>query len=73
MTKSRSTTLKERLEIVSHCLVHQKNHHQTAQHFHVSYQQVYQWVIKFEESGEKGLQDKRGKQNKNQSYLPKKK
>jgi transposase len=73
MNKSRSTTLKERLEIVSYCLVHQKNFHQTAQHFHVSYQQVYQWVKKFEESEEKGLQDKRGKHKQESELSPEEK
>jgi len=48
MIKGRSTTLEERLEIVMYCLQNRKNYHQTSEHFNVSYQQVYQWVKKFE-------------------------
>jgi transposase len=61
MIKGRSTTLEERLEIVMYCLQNEKNYHQTSDHFNVSYQQVYQWVKKFEKEGEDGLKDKRGR------------
>jgi transposase len=61
MIKGRSTTLEERLEIVMYCLQNEKNYHQSSEHFNVSYQQVYQWVKKFEKEGEDGLNDKRGR------------
>jgi transposase len=61
MIKGRSTTLEERLDIVMHCLQSGKNYHQSSEHFNVSYQQVYQWVKKFEKEGEDGLKDKRGR------------
>nr|WP_066257825.1 helix-turn-helix domain-containing protein [Neobacillus drentensis] len=61
MIKGRSTTLEERLEIVMHCLQHEKNYHEAAELFKVSYQQVYQWVKKYVKEGEDGLQDKRGR------------
>jgi transposase len=61
MIKGRSTTLEERLEIVMYCLQNEKNYNQTSEHFNVSYQQVYQWVKKFEKEGEDGLKDKRGR------------
>lgn len=60
MIKGRSTTLEERLEIVMYCVENGKSYHQTSEHFNVSYQQVYQWVKKFEKEGEDGLKDKRG-------------
>jgi transposase len=60
MTKGRSTTLEERLEIVRYCLQNGKDYHQASEHFTVSYQQVYQWVKKYEKEGEDGLKDKRG-------------
>jgi transposase len=60
MIKGRSTTLEERLEIVMHCLKNGKNYHQASELFKVSYQQVYQWVKKYEKDGEAGLKDKRG-------------
>ncbi|MCJ8005859.1 transposase-like protein [Lederbergia wuyishanensis] len=60
MIKGRSTTLEERLEIVMYCLQNGKNYHQVSELFKVSYQQVYQWVKKYEKDGEYGLKDKRG-------------
>ena len=60
MIKGRSTTLEERLEIVMYCLQNGKNYQQASEYFQVSYQQVYQWVKKYEIEGEDGLKDKRG-------------
>lgn len=61
MTNTRKTTLEERIQIVNYCLQHQKNYQLTAEGYGVSYQQVYQWVKKFEANGEGALQDKRGR------------
>lgn len=61
MTKGRKTTLEERQEIAAYCLEHDREYKLAAEHFNVSYYQVYQWVKKYEEQGEIGLQDKRGK------------
>lgn len=61
MTKSRKTTIEERIEIVQYCLDHEKEYKLAAEHFKVSYAQVYQWVKKYLESGEEGLKDNRGK------------
>ena len=61
MTKGRSTTWQERIEIVQYCLAHEHNYQKTAEHFQVSYQQVYQWVKKFEDGGQDGLKDGRGR------------
>lgn len=61
MTKGRKTTLEERQEIVAYCLEHDSEYKLAAEHFNVSYAQVYQWVKKFEEQGGIGLQDRRGK------------
>lgn len=57
MTKGRKTTVVERIEIVKACLANAKNYQETAAQYEVSYQQVYQWVRKFEQDGEKALQD----------------
>ena len=57
----RKTTIEERIEIVKYCLEHNKEYKLAAEAFDVSYTQVYQWVKKYEESGEEGLSDKRGK------------
>ncbi|MGG4394941.1 helix-turn-helix domain-containing protein [Paenibacillus thiaminolyticus] len=61
MTKGRSTTWQERIDIVQYCLAHQYDYRKTADHFQVSYQQVYQWVKKFEEGGQDALKDGRGR------------
>lgn len=61
MTKGRSTTWQERIDMVQYCLAHQHNYQKTADHFQVSYQQVYQWVKKFEAGGQDALKDGRGR------------
>lgn len=63
MTKGRSTSLRERIEIVQYCIDHKNNYQHTAEMYKVSYQQVYQWVEKYESGGENSLQDTRGKKN----------
>jgi len=61
MAQGRSTTLNERIEIVSHCIAHNKDYGETIERYGVSYNQVYGWVRKYEESGLDGLIDRRGK------------
>lgn len=61
MRKGRSTTLDERINIVSHCLESSKDYIATAEKFSVSYQQIYSWVRKYEAQGVQGLVDRRGK------------
>lgn len=61
MTKGRSTTWQERIEIVLYCLAHNHDYHKAADQYQVSYQQVYQWVKKYEDGGQDALQDGRGR------------
>ena len=61
MTKGRITTLDERIEIVKWCLDHDRSIKDTVSHFECSYAQVRTWLLKYEEFGEEGLIDKRGK------------
>jgi len=61
MTKGRKTTVEERMTIVKACLANGKNYQETATQYEVSYQQVYQWVRKYEENGQQGLVDRRGR------------
>jgi len=61
MTKGRKTTFDERIEIVKYCIEHSRDYNQTAQHFKLSYQQVYSWTHKYESDGVEALQDRRGK------------
>ena len=57
----KKTTKEERQEIVMYCLEHGKDYKGTAARYEVSYSQVYQWVRHYEEQGEAGLEDRRGK------------
>lgn len=59
--KAKKTSLIERLEIVDHCLSHERDYHKTAKHYGVTYHQVYRWVNAYQEKGEAGLADLRGK------------
>jgi transposase-like protein len=61
MTKGRSTTWEERIQVVLYCIENEKNYKKTADTYDVSYQQVYQWVTKYEKGGDEALKDKRGK------------
>ena len=61
MTKSKSTTVEERIEIAQDCILNGRNYQLSAEKYNVSYQQVYSWVKKFEASGEEGLKDRRGR------------
>ena len=61
MAKPRTTTLEERKEIVQYCLEHDRDIKTTASLYKCSYQQVRSWVLKYEENGEDGLIDRRGK------------
>ncbi|WP_339192793.1 IS3 family transposase [Paenibacillus sp. FSL E2-0230] len=61
MTKGRVTTWQERINIVLYCLSNGEDYAKAASHFHVSYQQVYSWVKKYEAGGEEALRDGRGR------------
>jgi transposase-like protein len=60
MTKSRRTTLEERVEIARECIAGGNNYGEVAVKHEVSYQQVYTWTKKYREMGEAGLEDRRG-------------
>lgn len=61
MTKGRTTTYKERIEIIQYCIEHENNYAETAKQYQVSYQQVYTWIKKYESTGVEGLLDLRGR------------
>ena len=61
MTKGRTTTLDERIEIVGYCIANGKDYGTVIEKYGVSYQQIYSWVCKYEAKGVDGLIDKRGK------------
>ena len=64
--QGRDTTQEERVQIVKDCLASGKNYGEMALKYKVSYQQVRIWTLRFEEMGEAGLEDRRGKRKKDQ-------
>ena len=67
MRQGRDTTQEERVQIVKDCLASGKNYGEMALKYKVSYQQVRTWTLRFEEMGESGLEDRRGKRKKDQA------
>ena len=67
MKQGRDTTQEERIRIVKDCLASGKNYGEMALKYKVSYQQVRTWTLRFEEMGEAGLEDQRGKRKKDQT------
>ena len=66
MKQGRYTTQEERIQIVRDCIASGKNYGEIALQYTVSYQQVRTWTLHFEELGESGLEDRRGKRKKDQ-------
>ncbi|EEP56269.1 helix-turn-helix domain-containing protein [Clostridium butyricum] len=64
MIKGRTTTYKERIEIIKYCIENENNYAETAEKYRVSYQQVYSWIRKYQTQGIEALQDGRGKRKK---------
>jgi len=61
MRKARNTDSQERIKIAKDCLANDKNYGAMALKYNVSYQQVRNWVKKYEEMGSAGLEDRRGR------------
>ena len=59
--KSRKTTIEERIEIVRYVLIHDNDYKGAADKYSVPYASVYQWVKKYNEQGDAGLIDRRGR------------
>ncbi len=73
MTKGRKTTWDERIHIVLDCLGNGKDYQRIAETYEVSYQQVYQWVKKYEDGGDEALKDKRGRKKEEEELSPEEK
>ena len=67
MKQGRDTTQEERIQIVKDCLASGKKYGEMALKYKVSYQQVRKWTLRFEEMGEAGLEDRRGKRKRDQT------
>jgi transposase len=73
MAKGRRTTWNERVQIVLDCLGNGKDYQSTAEVYGISYQQVYQWVKKYEDGGDEALKDKRGRKKEEAELTPEEK
>ena len=67
MKQGRDTTQEERIQIVKDCLASGRNYGEMALKYKVSYQQVRTWTLRFEQLGEAGLEDRRGRRKKDQT------
>ncbi len=63
--KSCPTTFEKRLEIVNYVLSHDNDYKGAAYKYSVPYANVYNWVKKYNERGEDGLHDYRGRPSTN--------
>ena len=61
MTKSRKVSKEERIEIVNYCIEHDLDYKTTAKVYETTYANVFNWVKKYKEKGEEGLNDNRGR------------
>lgn len=61
MRKGRETTVEERLKIVLESLANDKNYGLMAIKYNCSYQQVRNWVLRYEKMGSARLEDRRGR------------
>lgn len=59
--KARKTTFEERLEIINYVIANDNDYKGAADKYTVPYASVYQWVKKYNEHGEEGLKDNRGR------------
>ena len=67
MKQGRETTQAERVEIAKESIASGKNYGEIALKYQVSYQQARNWTLRYEELGEAGLEDRRGKRKKDQA------
>lgn len=57
----------ERLKIIHDTISHDKDYQMAIEKYDVSYNQIYNWVLKYEAHGQNGLADCRGQRIKDQS------
>ena len=67
MKQGRETTLEERIQIAKECISSGKKYGEMAQKYQFSYRQVRTWTLRFDELGEAGLEDRRGRRKKDQT------
>ena len=61
MAEKKKLSYEEKLQAVLYCIGHRLDYRQTSEQYNITYQQIYNWVKKYQEQGEAGLLDRRGK------------
>jgi transposase len=61
MTKGRTTSFYERVEIVQYCIEHNHNYAEVSEKYQISYQQARNYTVRYESGGVEALNDNRGK------------
>lgn len=61
MAEKKKLSYEEKLQAVLYCIGHRLDYRQASEQYKITYQQIYHWVKKYQEQGEAGLLDRRGK------------
>lgn len=61
MKQGWQTRREDRIQMARECIAREKNYGELALKYPVSYQQARTWTLRFEELGEAGLENRRGK------------
>lgn len=68
MAEKKKLSYEEKLQAVLYCIGHRLDYQQTSVQYKITYQQIYNWVKKYQEQGEAGLLDRRGKRRSPAEY-----
>lgn len=61
MKSTHKVTQEERIQVAKECLESGNNYGEVAKKYGISYQQARTWALKYRETGESWLEDRRGK------------
>lgn len=68
MAEKKKLSYEEKLQAVLYCIGHRLDYRQASEQYKITYQQIYNWVKKYQEQGETGLLDRRGKRRPPSEY-----
>ena len=68
MGDKKKLSYEEKLQAVLYCIGHRLDYRQASEQYKITYQQIYNWVKKYQEQGEAGLLDRRGKRRSPAEY-----
>mgnify|MGYP002577396540 FL=1 len=68
MAEKKKLSYEEKLQAVLYCIGHRLDYRQASEQYKITYPQIYNWVKKYQEKGEAGLLDRRGKRRSPAEY-----